>query len=300
MAKKKSSSVIKKISRLDSVPNDFQNRVAKSQIELNKLISKQTSLLELTSTGEVAQTEGNYAIANKIKSQLQESVLSTSYSDSLKDFSKQFNVQKALNETLYAEISNGKFVAKSIYDSAWGSSKMNAMTALTEIPTTFTSGLANILDGGITGKTPYSKVLQSVSDLILGDDKVEGAFYKYTKQISKDLFAISDRTYMQVVSEDMGYEYFLYFGGIVDDSRCFCVERHDKYYSKYEIEQWGLGKLIGECNTGGGKWAGRNTNTNESTIWTYVGGYNCDHLFLPADIEDVPQDVIDRQSKYKK
>jgi len=63
----------------------------------------------------------------------------------------------------------------------------------------------------------------------------------------------------------MSVEFFQYFGGIILDSRCFCIERHQKFYHKKEIEAWGRGENLGKCNTGDGKWAGYQEGTNADT-----------------------------------
>jgi hypothetical protein len=90
------------------------------------------------------------------------------------------------------------------------------------------------------------------------------------------------------VAADLGIEFFKYRGGLIKDSRPFCVERNDIIYHIEEIKSWGDIK----------QWQGRRHGTDESTIITFLGGYNCRHTLIGVSEMDVPketlQDAIDK------
>ena len=66
-----------------------------------------------------------------------------------------------------------------------------------------------------------------------------------------------------------------------------------KIFHNKEIEEWGrkpdLWRKTGDCSGGG-----RAGGTNEVTIFSLLGGYNCLHSLIPMPVEAVPEDVIQR------
>ena len=97
-----------------------------------------------------------------------------------------------------------------------------------------------------------------------------------------DAFAISDRTYSEAVAAATGVQFYRYLGGLVRDSREFCITRQGKVWHIEEIKSWGRLK----------SWDGRNPATNADTITQYLGGYNCMHVLVPLPLTRVPADKI--------
>ena len=73
-----------------------------------------------------------------------------------------------------------------------------------------------------------------------------------------------------------------YAGGLIKDSRQFCVERDGKFYHLKEVQSWGNIQ----------QWQGRYRRTNEQNIVEWLGGYNCKHVFAFRSLASVPMDVI--------
>jgi hypothetical protein len=86
-----------------------------------------------------------------------------------------------------------------------------------------------------------------------------------------DSIMISNRQYLEVISEDLNISYYIYSGTIISDTRPFCAARAGKIFKKSEIESWA--KL---------SWSGKMPATDKNTIFSYCGGYRCRHSCWPA------------------
>lgn len=93
----------------------------------------------------------------------------------------------------------------------------------------------------------------------------------YLKLTANDSLNQFTANYIQTVSADLELKYYLYAGTKIEDTRDFCVTRAGKYYTEEEVKGWA--KL---------SWQGKIPGTNESTIFSYRGGYNCRHFLLPV------------------
>lgn len=285
-----------KFDRLDSVPEDLVNNVRKSQAEILTEMEKLASQLE-TENGVFVFSEKNLSIINSIDQKLKDTVFSDEYIDSVKKFAGEFNKQASINNAYFQSIIPD-FKPTDIYKTVLRNSQKNALDLLGE--DAFTQKLINplkqILESSITNGQTFAESLKSLRVVIAGDPELEtdGALISHVKRVAYDGFAASDRGYTNVIAQDLELEFYRYSGGVIKDSRCFCIERHGKYFHKKEIEEWGMGKNLGKCNIGDGKWAGMNANTDKTTIFYFAGGYNCKHGMLPVSIKSVPKSVIER------
>ena len=118
--------------------------------------------------------------------------------------------------------------------------------------------------------------------------KVNSLLLGFTKNHSMNQFAFADRAFSFAQSEDLNPEWFVYRGGLIKDSRCFCKERNGGYFHRFEVESWGSGADLGACGTGD-LWQGAIKGTNSSNIWIVLGGYNCLHSIMPVSSFRVPE-----------
>lgn len=177
-----------------------------------------------------------------------------------------------------------KKTAKKVYiDSA----KKNAVEALVD-DKPYIKPIQTILTQAVVSGASLSDTIEAITAFVEGDEKSESKILKYVKQITNDSFAIADRSYTSLVSDELGNDWYYYAGSEVAHTRCFCKERVGNYYHYKEIEAWGKGENLGSCNIGDGKWAGEIEGTNESTIYSFLGGYNCMHSLIPVSESVVP------------
>lgn len=106
----------------------------------------------------------------------------------------------------------------------------------------------------------------------------------YTRTYLRDTLFTYSRTFQQSLTSDLKTEFYFYSGGLMDNSRPFCVERAGQFFSHKEIEQWASLS-----------WAGKKAGTTESSIFLFAAGWNCAHQIIPVSRLIVPEDVIERQ-----
>jgi hypothetical protein len=143
--------------------------------------------------------------------------------------------------------------------------------------------ILDILSQNINSGASLSDVTAQLREFILGSDKLEPTLARYSKQIASDTFFNFNRAMQEAISQNAGLEYYIYSGGVIADSRDFCIARHGKYFHKKEVEKWA--KLT---------WQGKRKGTTESTIFVYAGGYACRHQLIAVSEAIVPKSVIER------
>jgi hypothetical protein len=282
--------IIKKSKLLEAIPNKFLTSVEKSQKVLYNEMVVLLNKLELTD-GKLVLSQSNYNIAAKISEDLKTVLLGSPYTEAVKDFSKEFNTLKTINDT-YFNVAYPDYAAPETGVLIVSNAQRQTVTSLlsTSVDTSFIEPIKSVLDDAITSGASFLETVQNIRLTIEGGenakgDEVDGKLLKYAKQIAHDNFAIADRSYTNAIADDLESEWFLYDGTEVADSRCFCMERKGNYYHYKEIEAWGRGEKVGEC---GKDWQGKNANTNEATIFILAGGYNCLDSIMPVSLAIVP------------
>jgi len=275
----------KKNHRLETVPDRFISAVEKAQREsFNKLISL-LDKLKRNSEGKIELTASNLSKIETIGNELQKNLFDKEYGEAVIEFAKEFDTQAIINKTYFKE-AFGDFKDKEIFKTILKNAQKRAITDLadTAIDSNFINPLKEILNASVTNGQNFSDAVKTLRTYIEGNSEVDGTLLRYVKQVAVDGFSISDREYTKAIAEDLEIEWYLYSGGLIKDSREFCEERNGKYFHKKEVEAWA------EIDS----WKGKIPNTNDSTIFSFAGGYNCRHSIMPVGISVVPQDVIDR------
>ena len=285
-----------KLTRINSVPDAFVDATTGTQVELLKEVQTLISELE-TSGGAFVYSEKNISILESINTRLTSAVFNDEYTSSLTSYISEFEKQADLNNGIFAKQFDG-FETIAIYDTIKNNSIKSAVDlfAVDSFASTITKPITEQLNQAIINGGSITDTIKAVNNFIVGTDEVDGVMLNYVKTNAYDAFAIYDRTYSQAVYNELGAEWFVYSGKSRDTSRCFCVERSNKFYHKKEVEAWGRMQDLGECGSGNG-WAGMRKGTNENTIFSFVGGYNCDHALMAVSESIVPKDVISRNKK---
>lgn len=287
-----------KNNRLESVPLSLQSVVEKQQSEVvNQILSKLSRLK--TINGQIKIDAANIRMITEISDELKKVFLNDEYLQAVKEFSKEFEIQASLNSKLiekgFGSIDSP--VASEIYIQT---AKRNAIEALigSPIDTQFIKPIQSLLENAVVNGSHVNETMEAIQTFVKGAASTEGVnsgkILKYTKQITNDSFAIADRSYTSIVSDYLGNDWFYFAGSEVDQTRCFCHKRVGNYFHHKEIESWGNGDNLGECETKSGKWAGMIQGTNSSTIYSYLGGYNCMHSLMPVSEAIVPESDIER------
>lgn len=272
-----------KIRRLSSVPDDFLKKIPRSESELYDRVIELLSRFEIKN-GAFAITNANLKLAAEISDLLRKSLLATDYVKAVTEFASQFDKQKKINQELFSK-AFPEFTVSSIANATVAIAKRNAIDMLlnSEPDVKLIKPLRDTLEQAVINGSGYKETLTSIRNFIEGTEDTDGALLRYSSRLAHDAFAISDASYISLVSEELDAEWFKYAGDVIATSREFCEQRHNQFFYYKEIESWG--EL---------EWDGKIPGTNSSTIYTYRGGFSCRHSIIPVSMFAVPMDVIKR------
>lgn len=284
-----------KVDALQNVPDAWAKGVMRLQPSILARVQRLTADLVTNADGLIAMDVANLARVDAIIEELQAFLTTSEYRTLVEGFAAEFRLQEA-RTVAYFEAATGRPPVLSTFAStryAQASTQAIRNIAL-NVPTTYlTEPIRNTLLEGIATGSGYTDLLNNLQAIITGTDTTEGNLLRYSRQIVSDSLAVTDREFTNIIADDLGLEWYLYAGGEMDTTRCFCDVRNGLYWHQKEIQAWGRFEDLGQCATGNG-WAGMMKGTNESTIFAFVGGYNCQHSLLPVSEAIVPQESIER------
>jgi hypothetical protein len=282
-----------KSDRLNEIPLRMQTVAERTQKATLNDILYQLGKLELKD-GQIKINAANLKAIAKISEELKSSLLSEEYLKAVKSFVNQFEAQAKLNDKII-KAGVGEIESPIASRAYLNNAKKTALAALTgaTIDAQILGPVNDLLEKAVVNGSSVNETIDGLRSLMEGE-KGDGKMLKYVKTITSNAFAVADRSYTSIVSDYLGSEWFYYAGSEVDSTRCFCAERVGKYFHHKEIESWGAGDNLGECNIGGGKWAGMIAGTNSTTIYSYLGGHGCMHSLMPVSDAIVPEADIQR------
>lgn len=279
----------KKLSRLETVPDEFLSGIERVEKQYLIAVTKLVSRLKQEG-GNLVFDEQVQLQLSEIESQLKGLLLETDYSDLSEEFIKQINEQAGITDKLLKAEFTTPAQNKIITDAGnltLNQVRKDALYDLMDKPldAKFISAVKSSITDAVIANSSFTELINTLQTTITGDAQTTGKLMQYSKQIAGDLFAVSDRQYTTSISRKLNSQWFLYSGSIIGTSRPFCVARHNKYYHKLEVEAW----------ADLGEWDGRMPGTTRTTIFDYAGGYGpCRHSILPVSAISVPIDVLKR------
>lgn len=287
-----------RLNRLQTVPDDLVNAMSKVEQDAMKRVLAIMDQLDVVD-GNITNSSKNLSLIKSIDEDLRTALFNNSYYKAVNGFGKEFSIQAEATNDYFASIVEG-FEVIGKYNTVLQTSRNSALSLLSEdvFTQTLIKPIQDALLSAATGNGSFSATLKTLRQAIQGNGEIDGRLLSHVKRIAYDSFAIANRQYTQTIATNLKFEWYQYVGGVISDSRCFCIERHGKYFHIEEIKEWGRGNLIGKCGeynkslsrTG---WQGMNVGTNEVTIMSYVGGYQCKHDLLPVAKRSVPKIVVD-------
>ena len=121
--------------------------------------------------------------------------------------------------------------------------------------------LVDVMYNSILGKQSFSSMVNDFSGILSGHRSKKGRpMSAYAELYAHDAIMDFHNAVNIKKSEDLGFEYFLYYGNVMSTTRDFCRNRVGKVFSKEDIESWDF------------KWAGKS-----GPALINRGGYNCRH-----------------------
>lgn len=284
--------------RLDTIPNQLSEAVKRSQKEIFAEI--RIILESFERDGDyITTSESNIARITQLKSQLQNVLYRSEYAKAVKVFVDEFDRQADISQEVFAQ--SVAYEESAVTAALMRKAKRSAADALLggALDAAFYSPVINVIDNAVATNSGFVETVRALQLAVMGGMSnggvVEGRLDRYTRQIASDLFAITDRSYNNQVSAELGIEFYRYTGGLIEDTREFCKSRNGNYYHRAEVESWVTGDGDNQGNpTPRVNWPGQYRGTNTGNIFNYCGGYNCKHTLMPVATSMVPKDVLRR------
>lgn len=255
--------------------SSFQGRTA---VRISEILSD----LDI-SGGRLIASEANIARLSEVMSQLESGFADPRWQSAVREYLKTFDALGSNTLAYISEFGNVNAAVLNALKQQYKLLSADYLLTAQSFSQTLLNPIAQEVSAYIATGGRYSDLIRSVSNIVTGGENADGAILGNARTAVNDLVSVYERTATQVASDQVGAEFFLYQGRPIKSSRAFCVERAGKYYHKREIEQW--------ANE---EWGGKTKGTNERTIFSFLGGYNCRHLLVPVSRRGVPAEDLAR------
>ncbi len=285
----------KKLEALELVPDNWAKSIEGYQPRLFARLSRLLANLT-TVDGNLALTPTNLTSIETIISELRAFLTQGEYVEIVTAFSNEFTVQQAVTAQYFGQVLGLEPIVTPFTAQLYQTNRALAIEGVlgnTSLDGMLLNDVRATLIESVGSGASYTDTLDALEVLVSGDEVKEGQLLRYGRQIVSDTFATTDRSYTQLISEELGLEWFRWLGGKMKTTRCLCLNLNGKYLHQKEIEQIGAFNLsvipnLASCRTNNG-WAGAMPNTDSKTIFTVAGGYNCQHSILPISTFAVPK-----------
>lgn len=283
--------------------DQFNERMPGVQRDAFNKILDLTADLE-TSNGRIKPSVKNIRLIAKIKQELNKTIFSKEYADDLDDLLKTYDrITKLQNAYFTATI--GKFTVPKVLAEVQNLAIEGVVESLgtNGIDTNFNNPIRDILVKNVTTGGSRADFTEEVRAFVLGTEGVDGKLVKYAGQVVTDSLNQFSRNYHQVISDDLGFEWYSYDGSTKDTTRPFCKSLIDAkrgcmpYIHKSQLQEVISGQICGSqvpIYDKTGLPAGMIPGTNVANFQSNAGGYNCNHSLNGVPSAIVPKELRDK------
>lgn len=287
----------KLIELIEKTVEDFNSRIPGIQQNMLDNIRTELASLEINKqTGNIVLSVKNVRKIAEIKSKLQALILTPEYIESVKKYVSAFNTITELQNQYFNAVVE-TFTPPEFTNEVRKQAIESVVENLTErgMFANVVSAVEDILRQNITSGGSYSDLQKILENFLTDNETGEGRLTRYAKQITTDAINQFSGEYTQMLSNDLGFEWYRYSGSNIKTTRPFCLACTKKrwiHISEFpaliagqfpEFEEFD-GKLYK------GKPAGMYDDTTPSNFVTKRGGHNCGHQLRPVSVNLVPKE----------
>lgn len=289
----------------DSISN-MNKRVPSIQKDIYDSLQDDLRKLDLQN-GQIKATVKNLSLINSIKNKLNKIILTPEYKQQVKEFARSFNEITSLQNDYWRAIDK-EFKPKPLLKAIREQAITDTVSKLTEagIGANIAEPIADILRTNITTGGSYKALTEQLRENLV-NTQTPGTMEKYIGQITTDAVNQYSNQFTQVVSSDLGFEWFKYDNTDILTTRHFCDAMTDRPYFHISevpalLRAEGLtyldkktGKLQPvEIYEKTGLPYGMIPGTDASNFFIRRGGYRCGHSIRPVNQRQVPEADKDR------
>jgi hypothetical protein len=282
---------------------DFQEGIPAIQQRIyNKLLMFQKDLI--VTNGTIVNSAKNIRLLSKLKGEIEYIIYEdTDYLEMVKSFTALYEKVDKLNANYFKALEK-KFSPPKVVEAIRQQSVSLVLDTLTDsgMEANLTNPLREIINTYVTTGGKYTQLAKELQNYITGTEidgvKTEGQLQKFTRQITTDAINQYSATVNEVMTSDLGWEWFRYQGSNVKDTRTFCEAlKRKKYFHRSELPQIIKGnfaefkELKGKIYDKTGLPQGMYEDTNISNFMQYRGGYNCGHQAYAIPAQLVPANI---------
>lgn len=270
------------VSRVETSFGTQLNSTQSALFEQMQLLLKR---LDLNTDGTIKQSQANRQILSRANDYFEKAFRQSGYYQSLNQFPDEITIIADANTAYFAFMADQFSVDAQYLKSLQLQtvSQLESLLANEGIEAAVKRPILDILSQNINTSAKYSDLVGQLRNFILGDDQLQGKLQSYAGQIVADTLFNFSRAMQEAISMKTGLQFVVYSGGLVADSRDFCVERAGNFYHKDEVSAWA-----------DEDWQGKRRGTTGSTIFIYAGGYRCNHQIIYVSELVVPKEVVER------
>lgn len=257
-----------------------------------------------TSNGRIKPSIKNIKLIAKIKQELNKTIFSKDYADDLDELIKSYEQITRL-QNAYFTATVGKFTVPKVLAEVQNLAIEGVVDSLGDvgIDANFTSPVRDILVKNVTTGGSKAEFIEEVRRFVMGAEGVDGRLVKYSGQVVTDSLNQFSRNYGQIITDDLGLEWYSYDGSIKDTTRPFCKALVDaksgcmRYIHKSQLDEIINGQICGKqvpIYDKTGLPHGMIPGTNVANLQTNAGGYNCNHSLNAVSSAVVPKALRDK------
>ncbi len=258
-----------------------------------KAVINQSQKLE-TRNGAIINNGKNLKLIINIKNNVEKLIVDKRYKEQLKEFAKAYSQVADVQNQYFAQFA-AKFTPSKALKALQSSAIQTTLTNLTEtgIQAGITDGLKQIMLKNAQSGSSMADLTEQLRDYLLTRDDNPGALERYVRTYSTTAINQFSAEYNKSIADDLGLEWYMYDGSLLETSREFCVKCVQKKYihvSEFETILHGdfgnLGKIPVNRKTGLPN--GLMEGTNPENFPRRRGGWNCGHQLVAVDEVAVP------------
>lgn len=260
---------------------------SKVEILISKLDTRQ---------GKIRPTVKNLRALKELRKEIQKILNSGKYNLAFENLEKSLVTITNANEDYFSAMVK-EFTAPEVLKEVRSVTLLEMSESLkgSGINSNVIDGMLDIIKNDIYGSANFYDLNKSLREFIISEPDIPSRLARWSKQVVTDTMHQYSATYQQIVTDDLGLEWFEYVGGLVSDSRCFCEQMVAKHFiHKSELKTVLTGNINGkkcEIYKKTGLPQGMIEGTNVDNLQTLRGGYSCRHLMPAVSKERVPKDI---------
>lgn len=297
------------LSTIEVAVNRISGAAAKKQDVVLKEVLMLAKKLE-TKGDNLLNSVNNLKLISTLKSKIEGVIIDARYKNEVKSFADSYSKVQDIQNEYFSQFAT-KYKPKSkTLDILRQSAVETTLNGLlqTGIEVGVVDGIKEMLLKNISNAGSYVDLIEQLRSHILTDAKTgEGSFERHINTYANTAINQFSAEYNKAVADDLGLEWYMFDGSLLETSRSFCVKCCQKKYihvsefTKILKGDFGdLGNIT--VSKKSGLPSGLMKGTTPENFVRRRGGWNCGHQMIAVDEIVVPQSIKEKvysTSEYK-